>query len=345
MTIHRDTTLGRVVEARDEADERRLPRARRADERGRLARIEGRRDVREDERSFVIPERHVLEGDAPLGRGQRHGAGPVLDLGRGVEQREDAVGRPERLLDLRPLARETADGSGDHPRIQEERHELAGGRLAADHLMAAVPEHDDRRREAEEPDEREQGRGEPRPLEDLPERHHELVVETRGLVLLARERLDRPHLGDRLLEDAHGLALRVLRFARDRADPPPEVLADQPDRRRDDEGEEREPPVHHEDHDEAADEREDLAEDRDDRLGDDAVHERRVARHVRHELTRLATSEERERQRLQVPDDLHPQVEDHALAGPGHHVLADSVDHRADEQDRDEPDHELVEER
>ena len=36
-------------------------------------------------------------------------------------------------------------------------------------------------------------------------------MEALGLVLLARERLHDADLGDRLLEHAHGLSLRVLR--------------------------------------------------------------------------------------------------------------------------------------
>ena len=118
------------------------------------------------------------------------------------------------------------------------------------------------------------------PLHRLAERIEQLAVEALGLVLLARERLHHAHLGDRLLQHADGLALRVLRLARDVADPAAEVLTDEPDRRRDDEREQREPPVHQEDDRDAADEREDLTEDLDDRLRHDAVDQGRVARHV-----------------------------------------------------------------
>ena len=46
-----------------------------------------------------------------------------------------------------------------------------------------------------------------------------------------------------------------------------------------------------------------------------------------------------------MPDDLHPQVEDDPLAGPRHDVLANAVDRRADEQDADEREDELVQQR
>ena len=117
-------------------------------------------------------------------------------------------------------------------------------------------------------------------------------MEALGLVVLARERLDHAHLGEGLLQDSDRLALRVLRRAREVADLSAEVLADDPDRRRDHQREEREPPVHQEDDGDAADQSEDLAEHLDDRLRHDAVHEGRIARHVRHEIAGLAHVEE-----------------------------------------------------
>jgi len=123
-------------------------------------------------------------------------------------------------------------------------------------------------------------------------------VETLGLVLLAGERLDHADLGDRLLENAHGLSLRVLRGPRDVADATAEVLADERDGRRHDEREQGEPPVHEEDDGDAARERQHLPEHLNDRLRDDPVDHGRVARHVRHELAGLASIEESERQRL-----------------------------------------------
>ena len=165
-------------------------------------------------------------------------------------------------------------------------------------------------------------------------------MEPLRLVILARERLDDAHFRERFLENADRFALCVLGGAGDVADPPAEELADDPDRRGDDERQQREPPVHEEDDGHAADERQHLPEDLDDRLGDDSVDERRVARHVRHEVAGLALVEEGERERLQVGDDAHPEVEDHLLPGPRHDELAHAVDRRADQQDEDQEDHE-----
>src|SRR5207244_2709969 len=121
---------------------------------------------------------------ASVARGERHGPRLVLDVGHRVEQGEDAVGRAERFLDLGPLGGEPADGPGDHAGIEEERDELAGRCFAADHLVAAVPEHDDRRGEAEEPDEREERGRKARALEHQAAGDEQLRAEAFGFVRL-----------------------------------------------------------------------------------------------------------------------------------------------------------------
>ena len=165
-------------------------------------------------------------------------------------------------------------------------------------------------------------------------------MEAIRFVLLARERLDDADLGDRLLKHADRLALRILGGARHVADAAAEILADETDRRRHDEGEQREAPVHHEDDRDAAHQRQDLTEDLDDRLRDDPVHERRVAGHVRHQIARLLLIEERERERLQVGHDRHPQVKDDLLTGPRHHKRAHAVQRGPHEKHNDQYDHE-----
>lgn len=241
------------------------------------------------------------------------------------------------------MTREATDRPGNHPHVEEERDELAGSGLPLGDLMAAVPEHDDRRGEGEEPDEREHRGADPRTLDRLGEGEGELLVEAGGLVVLAGERLHDPHLGDRLLEDPDGLALRVLRLTRDRADPVPHALAEDADGRGDDERQERELPVHDEDDREATDELEHLTEHGEDRLRDHAMDDGRVARHMGHELARLPVVKEREGKRLEMPDDRHPEIEDDLLPGPGHDELTNAVHDRAHEKDDDETRNERVE--
>src|SRR5207247_6392820 len=170
-------------------------------------------------------ERRRVELDLAAHGADRNGTWEVADVGLGVEQSEDAVGRAERLLDPRPLAGETADGPRHHPQVEKERDELSLRELAGGDLMAAVPEHHDRRRETKEADGREHDRADARTVDALLEHHEKLLVEALGLVVLARERLDHAHLGEGLLQHADCLALRILRRARDVADLATEVLA------------------------------------------------------------------------------------------------------------------------
>ena len=142
--VHADLPSDRIVEAADEVHEGRLPRPRRADERGGLAIAELRRQAFEHEGTVRVAEGDVVEFDVALDAADRRSARQIPDLGLGVEEREDPVGGAEGLLDLRPLPGETAHGPRDHPHVQEERHELARRELAARDLVAAVPEDDDR---------------------------------------------------------------------------------------------------------------------------------------------------------------------------------------------------------
>src|SRR5205814_4802514 len=128
-------TTDRVVEAADEIHERRLAGARRTDERGRLAFAEHGRQRFEYQRPFAVLEGHRVELDLAAHRADRSGAREVADVRLGVEQSEDPVGRAERLLDPRPLTRETADRTGHHSHVEKECDELTRGELTTRHLV------------------------------------------------------------------------------------------------------------------------------------------------------------------------------------------------------------------
>ena len=91
---------GRLVEARDQVDERRLAAARRADQRDRLAGRDRERDVGQ-RLAFVagVAQRHALEAQLAAARPSDHGA--VVRLLFVVEEAEDALGGGEAALDRR----------------------------------------------------------------------------------------------------------------------------------------------------------------------------------------------------------------------------------------------------
>jgi len=79
-------------------------------------------------------------------------------------------------------------------------------------------------------------------------------------------------------------------------------------------GDEREAPVEEEQHHRDADEHQEVAEDRDDALRDHVRERVDVVRDPGHEPADRVAVEERERERLQVPEQLDPQVVHRALA-------------------------------
>ena len=94
----------------------------------------------------------------------------------------------------------------------------------------------------------------------------------------------------------------------------PEPLRHQGNERQHDERNEREPPVHPDEDDHDADEREDIAEDRHYAGGEQIVDDVHVGRHPGHQPAHGVSVEVLEVQALQVRVDRHPQVEHDALA-------------------------------
>ena len=148
----------------------------------------------------------------------------------------------------------------------------------------------------------------------------------------ARERLlqVRGDLRDLLARGAVGVG----------ADDPERDRAD-PEHGEDEERQQRELPVEHDQDRRGADQRQRGAEQRHDPVGDELVERLHVVRQARDDHARLAARVEADRERLQVREELDPQVLQHALADPadevGLRVGRAPVDERGDdERDDDE---------
>src|SRR5207249_3177933 len=96
----------RVEEARDQADERRLARSRRADDRDALAGPDVEADVFEGAFASLVVEVDVLEPDRAGGCAHPDSAGGVLDGRLPAEQ-------PERLAERDELVLQRAEGPAD----------------------------------------------------------------------------------------------------------------------------------------------------------------------------------------------------------------------------------------
>ena len=169
------------------------------------------------------------------------------------------------------------------------------------------------------------------------------LVEARVAQALAPEELHRRHASDVFLQE------RV-----DASDPKPngpiglahvrpEPLGHEHDQRQHREGEQREPPVHHDQHDHDANEREDVAEDRDDAGGEEIVQDIDVGRHSSHQTADGIAIVELQIEPLQMLVDLGPHVEHDPLPGHLEHPGLEVLERERGQQNRQEADRDCIE--
>ena len=146
--VERDQAVRRFNEARNEIDQRALPRPARADERDHVAAARGEGDVVEH-RLVAVRERDAVELDRTAQRAHRSRALVALFFGGLVEDLEQAFRRRERLLRDRRGLRELLERRQQAHDEDHERHEHAGIERLREHFARADAEHadgDDRRR-------------------------------------------------------------------------------------------------------------------------------------------------------------------------------------------------------
>ena len=172
-----------------------------ADQRHRLARLDGERDaVQHLGAALAVGEPDVLELDPACDLWQLLRIRPVGQPGIGIQHVEDLVqrrrSRQERLVELGQLLDRL-----EEVREQPDEHEQVAGRdLAVDHQHAAVPKHHRHRRGRQQVDDREVDGA------DVDRLHVGLAVGAVHLVEsplvrpLAAERLDDADAGDVLLQ-------------------------------------------------------------------------------------------------------------------------------------------------
>ena len=226
--VERDPALVHVPEPRQQRHQRGLAPARRTHQRHHLARRDRERDVDPAStaaiRSGLIAEGHVLERHlAPYRRGQRRRgcAGPRSPAPSPGSRTPARRRRPPPGTLVNDVASAPIDGR-DRDRVEQEPDQRARRQPPVQHQQAALPEHEDDRREGRERQHPEEHAAHPRALERGPHaRRHPLAV-PRPLGRLLHEALDRADLGERLLGHAGGLGNPVLHAHRHAAEPAPE---------------------------------------------------------------------------------------------------------------------------
>ena len=204
---------GDVVEARDQGGERGLARARMADERDRLSRLDLELDLMQDVAVVQVLEADVLEPEPPAARRKLRRARPVSDLYRLVHDLEDALTGRRRTLRLADPHAERAQRHDQHPEIEVEGDEPTDGELSTrDHARA--DEQNRGLREHRHPrDQRDVGSTLPVCAHRLVEHRLRARAELLFLLGFLRERLDDVDADDVLLGDRGDVRQLLLNVA------------------------------------------------------------------------------------------------------------------------------------
>ena len=267
-----------------------------------------------------VREHDVVELDLAADPPELDRVGRVLQLGLLVEQLEDLVQRRHPGLVGRVELRQRLDRVEEVVQRGDEGHEHADRHLAVDRLIAAVEQDPGGREPAQQLDGREVGRVE---VDRLHVRLAVLVVElgeAREVALLLGEGAHDPDPRQRLLQvggDRRDLLARE----------PVGVGGDDPERQRadrqhgeDEERQQGELEVEHDQDRGRADQRQRRAEQRHHAVGDELVERLHVVGQPRDQHARLLARVEADRERLQVREELDPQVLQRALADPARQV-------------------------
>ena len=208
--VHEHAAGGGVVEARDEAHQRRLARAGQAHERDHLAGCRGKRNVVEDAGAVGVDEADALEADVTVDgvRGDR--VGRIDGLGHQREHRPDSLGAGERALQLTGRVRDGRQRTVDGRQIVDDDVQPADGERPTHDEHAA----DDHHQRGAENRDRADGDCERRLLpRDRNPRVHRLFAGLRialELVRLAREAFHEPHGAECFVQPLDQLRLQLL---------------------------------------------------------------------------------------------------------------------------------------
>src|SRR5690606_8317650 len=136
VSVDRDPAALEFIEAGDQLADARLARARVANQRQRLARRNGQREIFQHLLFFVVTEIHIFEADFAVNVWQAHIAG-LHDLRLRVEQGKDAFARRHAELELAPKRGDTCQREPEERDALNEQIPVAGRERVLLHLQAA----------------------------------------------------------------------------------------------------------------------------------------------------------------------------------------------------------------
>ena len=212
-TVQEDCARGRVVEAREQADQRGLPRARRPNDAEPRPRRDDAGDVVQHGPVGPVPERHPAELERAARPLEGAGVGPLGNFGLLIEQRERPLGAREVGLQRRRLLADRLQGLVQLPQVGHCHQELAEGQEVRLHVVHADEQHRTGAKRRREPDEQ--------PVASFRQRHADAcrhafaraLGEPLGLSLLPTEHLHDAEGAQRFLDDRECGALELLDVA------------------------------------------------------------------------------------------------------------------------------------
>ncbi len=140
MPADQDAPAFGLIEAAQQVDDGGLAAAGGAHQGDGLAGLDVQVEVLDHRLVVLIPEVHMVENDVAADGARVNGIRLVLDLGRGIDQLEDALGRGQRVLHLGEDARQVLDRPHHEGHVGDEGLDAADGDAFKVDLRAAVPD-------------------------------------------------------------------------------------------------------------------------------------------------------------------------------------------------------------
>ena len=208
--VQQDLALGRIVEAREEADERGLARTGRADDPQVCPGLDLEGDVVQDGTILGVGEGDVAEGDGATRARKVPGRRPLFDIRPLIEQGEGALGTGQMKLQARGFPADGLERLIELGEVAHHHEQLAQGEHARPDVADADQEHGRRAGRRGQPDQEVVAPLEPGQAHVRPRAVPGAAEEAPFLACLLTERLDDPQRAQDLLHDRQGGALERL---------------------------------------------------------------------------------------------------------------------------------------
>ena len=289
-----------------------------------LAGLDVQVEVLDDRHFILVPEMHMLKDDIAADGARVDGVGLVLDLGRGIDQGEDALGRSQRALHFGEHARQVLDGPHHEGHVGKKGLDAADADAFKIGLRAAVPDDAADGEGGDDLHDRQEERAQPGGAVAGLVHLAGLQLEFVQVAVLAPQRLDHAHAADVLVVRRGDVRVDLAHLAELLEDALAELHRRVQQHRDDRQHDQRQLPVDGEHEGQRGGDVDHAPGGVDQPPGDQLGHAFGVVGHAAHDPAHRGAAVIGKRKRLQV-------VEEHAA-----HVVAHALAHHARQVNEDE---------